>query len=98
MENQRNKWKTIISNLAGNELINSAVIMRYFGNKTRNRWISFRAYGDSVKEVIKIVILKEYQKLINKTLICDYSELSKLGISFKSRNINIKSKKSLQIK
>ena len=51
-----------------------------------------RAYGDSVNEVIKISEFKEYQKLINKTLICDYSELSKLEYLLNQENILVKSK------
>ena len=85
--------KPSLAVLAGNELINTAVIIvRYFGGIKLGTGGLVRAYGDSVNEVIKISEFKEYQKLIIKTLICDYSELSKLEYLLKQENINIKSK------
>ena len=85
--------KPSLAVLAGNELINTAVIIvRYFGGIKLGTGGLVRAYGDSVNEVIKISEFKEYQKLITKTLICDYSELSKLEYLLNQENINIKSK------
>ena len=85
--------KPSLAVLAGNELINTAVIIvRYFGGIKLGTGGLVRAYGDSVNEVIKISEFKEYQKLITKTLICDYSELSKLEYLLSQENINIKSK------
>ena len=85
--------KPSLAVLAGNELINTAVIIvRYFGGIKLGTGGLVRAYGDSVNEVIKIGEFKEYQKLITKTLICDYSELSKLEYLLNQENINIKSK------
>ena len=85
--------KPSLAVLAGNELINTAVIIvRYFGGIKLGTGGLVRAYGDSVNEVIKISEFKEYQKLIIKTLICDYSELSKLEYLLNQENINIKSK------
>ena len=79
--------------IAGAEIINSAVIIvRYFGGIKLGTGGLVRAYGDSVNEVIKIAEFKEYQKLIEKTLICDYSELSKLEYLLNQENIHIKSK------
>jgi len=79
--------------LAGNELINTAVIIvRYFGGVKLGTGGLVRAYGDSVNEVIKIAQFKEYQKLITKTLICDYNELSILEYLLNQENITIKSK------
>ena len=85
--------KPSLAVLAGNELINTAVIIvRYFGGIKLGTGGLVRAYGDSVNEVIKIASFVEYQKLITKTLICDYSELSKLEYFLNQENINIKSK------
>jgi uncharacterized YigZ family protein len=85
--------KPSLAVITGNELINTAVIIvRYFGGIKLGTGGLVRAYGDSVNEVIKIASFKEYQKLIEKTLICDYSELSKLEYLLSQENINIKSK------
>ena len=85
--------KPSLAVLAGNELINSAVIIvRYFGGIKLGTGGLVRAYGDSVNEVIKIAEFKEYQKLITKTLVCDYTELSKLEYLLNQENINIKNK------
>ena len=85
--------KPSLAVLAGNELINTAVIIvRYFGGVKLGTGGLVRAYSDSVNEVIKIASFKEYRKLIEKTLICDYSELSKLEYLLSQENINIKSK------
>ncbi len=85
--------KPSLAVLAGNELINTAVIIvRYFGGIKLGTGGLVRAYGDSVNEVIKIASFVEYQKLIEKTLICDYAELSILEYLLNQENINIKSK------
>lgn len=91
--------KPSLSVLSGNELINTAVvIVRYFGGVKLGTGGLVRAYGDSVNEVIKIAQFKEYQKLISKTLLCDYAELSKLEYLLNQENINIKNKEfSIQI-
>ncbi|MBU0924826.1 YigZ family protein [bacterium] len=85
--------KPCLTVLAGNELINTAVItVRYFGGVKLGTGGLVRAYGDSVNEVIKISEFKDYQKLITKTLICDYAELSKLEYLLNQENIIVKSK------
>ena len=85
--------KPSLAVLAGNELINTAVIIvRYFGGIKLGTGGLVRAYGDSVNEVIKISQFKEYQKLMTKTLVCDYAELSQLEYLLNQENINIKSK------
>jgi uncharacterized YigZ family protein len=91
--------KPSLAVLAGNEFINTAVIIvRYFGGVKLGTGGLVRAYGDSVNEVIKIAQFKEYQKLISKTLLCDYAELSKLEYLLNQENINIKNKEfSIQI-
>jgi putative IMPACT (imprinted ancient) family translation regulator len=66
--------------------------VRYFGGIKLGTGGLVRAYGDSVNEVIKIAQFKEYQKLITKTLVCDYAELSKLEYLLNQENINIKNK------
>ncbi|MDD2291661.1 MAG: YigZ family protein [Aliarcobacter sp.] len=85
--------KPSLAVMAGAEIINSAVIIvRYFGGIKLGTGGLVRAYGDSVNEVIKIAEFKEYQKLIIKTLVCDYTELSKLEYLLNQENINIKNK------
>ncbi len=85
--------KPSLAVLAGAEIINSAVIIvRYFGGIKLGTGGLVRAYGDSVNEVIKIAEFKEYQKLITRILICDYTELSKLEYLLNQENINIKNK------
>jgi uncharacterized YigZ family protein len=85
--------KPSLAVMAGAEIINSAVIIvRYFGGIKLGTGGLVRAYGDSVNEVIKIAEFKEYQKLISKTLICEYNELSQLEYLLNQENINIKSK------
>ncbi len=85
--------KPSLAVLAGNELINTAVIIvRYFGGIKLGTGGLVRAYGDSVNEVIKIALFKKYQKLITKTLVCDYTELSKLEYLINQENIHIKTK------
>ena len=85
--------KPSLAVMAGNELINTAVIIvRYFGGIKLGTGGLVRAYGDSVNEVIKNASFKEYQKLMEKTLIFDYAELSKLEYLLNQENINIISK------
>ena len=85
--------KPSLAVMAGAEIINSAVIIvRYFGGVKLGTGGLVRAYGDSVNEVIKIAEFKEYEKLITKTLVCDYTELSKLEYLLNQENINIKNK------
>jgi uncharacterized YigZ family protein len=85
--------KPSLAVLGGAEIINTAVIIvRYFGGIKLGTGGLVRAYGDSVNEVIKIAEFKEYQKLITKTLVCDYAELSQLEYLLNQENINIKSK------
>ncbi len=82
--------------LAGNELINTAVIIvRYFGGIKLGTGGLVRAYGDSVNAVIKISELNEYKKLMIKKLSCAYSELSKLEYLLKQESISINEKEFL---
>ncbi len=85
--------KPSLAVMAGAEIINSAVIIvRYFGGIKLGTGGLVRAYGDSVNEVIRIAVFKEYKKLEIKTLECEYSELSQLEYLLTKENINIKSK------
>lgn len=85
--------KPSLAVLAGAEIINSAVIIvRYFGGIKLGTGGLVRAYGDSINEVIKIAVFKEYKKLITQTLECEYSELSQLEYLLNQEDINIKSK------
>lgn len=85
--------KPCLNVLAGNELINSCVIVvRYFGGVKLGTGGLVRAYSDAVNSVINISQLELYQKLELKNLKCDYSELSKLEYIIKNSNINIVNK------
>jgi uncharacterized YigZ family protein len=85
--------KPSLAVIAGAEIINSAVIIvRYFGGVKLGTGGLVRAYGDSINEVIKIAIFKEYKKLINKILECEYTELSQLEYLLNQEDIQIKSK------
>ncbi|PHO11635.1 YigZ family protein [Malaciobacter marinus] len=85
--------KPSLNVLAGNELINSAVIIvRYFGGVKLGTGGLVRAYSDSVNKVIKNSELFIYEKLENLTIRCDYSELSKLEYDLHLLEINILNK------
>lgn len=85
--------KPSLAVLAGNELINSAVIIvRYFGGIKLGTGGLVRAYSDSVNEVISSSELCEYEKLIEQKIICSYHELSKVEYLIKQENIEIKNK------
>lgn len=89
--------KPSLAVLSGANIINSAVIIvRYFGGIKLGTGGLVRAYSNSVNEVIKISEFEQYKKLINKTLYCQYSQLSKLEYLLKQENIQIKNKEFLQ--
>ncbi|WP_298752431.1 YigZ family protein [uncultured Arcobacter sp.] len=82
--------KPCLNVIAGNELINSFVIVvRYFGGVKLGTGGLVRAYSDAVNSVINISQLETYQKLQIQNLRCEYSELSKLEYIIKNSNINI---------
>ncbi|MEJ5168748.1 MAG: YigZ family protein [Arcobacteraceae bacterium] len=90
--------KPTLAVLAGNELINTAVItVRYFGGTLLGTGGLVRAYGDAVNAVVKVAKLKEYKKLFTKTLEVQYSDLSKteymlnnLGLAIVAKNFDLK--------
>jgi uncharacterized YigZ family protein len=90
--------KPTLAVLAGNELINTAVItVRYFGGTLLGTGGLVRAYGDAVNAVVKVAELKEYKKLFTKTLEVQYSDLSKteyilnnLGLTIVAKNFDTK--------
>lgn len=85
--------KPCLNVLAGNELINSFVIVvRYFGGVKLGTGGLVRAYSDAVNLVINSSKLEEYRKLEVKKIDCDYSDLSKIEYLISNLNINIKSK------
>ncbi len=76
--------------LAGNELINSAVIIvRYFGGIKLGTGGLVRAYGDAVNLVISKATLHEYKKLEQKSLACSYSELSKIEYMLQNASVTV---------
>jgi uncharacterized YigZ family protein len=85
--------KPSLNVLAGNELINSAVIIiRYFGGIKLGTGGLVRAYSDAVNLVIKNSELIKYEKLEKLILQCDYNLLSKVEYILNSLNISIVNK------
>ncbi len=82
--------KPSLNVLAGNELINSAVIIiRYFGGIKLGTGGLVRAYSDAVNLVINSSELIKYEKLENLSLQCDYNLLSKVEYILNNLNISI---------
>ncbi len=85
--------KPSLNVLAGNDLINSAVIIiRYFGGIKLGTGGLVRAYSHAVNLVIDYGKLYEYQKLLNINLKVEYSILSKIEYILKNLEIKISSK------
>ncbi len=85
--------KPSLNVLAGNELINSAVIIiRYFGGIKLGTGGLVRAYSSAVNLVISHAKLYEYEKLLSANLKVDYSLLSKIEYILNSLDIKIKNK------
>lgn len=85
--------KPSLNVLAGNELINTAVIIvRYFGGIKLGTGGLVRAYSDSVNKVINSSKLYEYEKLELLRLKCDYSDLSKLQYDIQLLDLHITNK------
>lgn len=85
--------KPSLNVLAGNELINSAVIIvRYFGGIKLGTGGLVRAYSDAVNLVINNSTLHLYQKLEKVSLELEYSMLSKLEYILNELDINISNK------
>jgi len=85
--------KPSLNVLIGNELINTAVIVvRYFGGVKLGTGGLVRAYSDSINSVISSSLLELYEKLEEKILLCDYSDLSKIEYILATLDIYIKSK------
>ena len=88
--------KPSLAVLAGNELINSAVIIvRYFGGVKLGTGGLVRAYSDAVNLVIKNSELLPYQKLSIITLDVDYSHLSKIEYILNNLDIKVLNKEFL---
>ena len=82
--------KPSLNVLAGNELINSAVIIvRYFGGVKLGTGGLVRAYADAVNLVINSAKLYAYEKLQNISLSLEYSLLSKLEYIINNLKIKI---------
>lgn len=85
--------KPALNVLAGNELINSAVIIvRYFGGTKLGTGGLVRAYSDAVNLVINSAELLKYEKLQTAIIEVDYSTLSKVKYLINSLNIIVSNK------
>lgn len=85
--------KPSLNVLAGNELINSGVIIvRYFGGIKLGTGGLVRAYSDAVNYVIEEASLYKYEKLFSKELECSYTELSKVEYLLEDSKITINEK------
>lgn len=82
--------KPSLNVLAGHELINTAVIIvRYFGGIKLGTGGLVRAYSDAVNKVIQNSILYTYEKLLKKTITCEYSDLSKVEYLLNQNEIEV---------
>jgi len=82
--------KPSLNVLAGNELINSAVIIiRYFGGIKLGTGGLVRAYSDAVNLVINNSELFKYEKLEKQLLQTEYNLLSKVEYILNNLDINI---------
>jgi len=85
--------KPALNVLAGNELINSAVIIiRYFGGVKLGTGGLVRAYSDAVNLVINESELIKYEDKENVFLSLDYSRLSKIEYLLNTLEIEISNK------
>lgn len=85
--------KPTLNVLAGNNLINTAVIIiRYFGGVKLGTGGLVRAYSESTNLVISNTSLLKYEKLIKITLKVDYSSLSKVEYILENNMVKITDK------
>ncbi|WP_419904194.1 YigZ family protein [Kiloniella sp.] len=76
--------------LQGNQLINSAVItIRYFGGTKLGTGGLVRAYGESVKVVIKEAHLKPYVKLCKTDLSVPFKDIPHAEYLCEQKNVRI---------
>jgi len=79
--------------LAGNELINTAVIIiRYFGGIKLGTGGLVRAYSDAVNLVISDSLLIKYEDKEKVSLVVDYSRLSKIEYILNALDVEIVNK------
>ena len=75
------------------DLRNTVIVStRYFGGIKLGTRGLVKAYGSSVNEVLEIAELFEYKKLITKTLVCEYKDLSQLEYLLEQNSIEISNK------
>ncbi len=85
--------KPSLTVLAGNELINTGVIIvRYFGGVKLGTGGLVRAYSDAVNEVISKSDVIEFIQYAYKSLDCPYSDLSKVEYLCEQNSVNIDKK------
>jgi uncharacterized YigZ family protein len=79
--------------LQGRELINTAVIIvRYFGGTKLGTGGLVRAYSDAVNLVIEKAELFPYKELVQKNILCDYTDVGKVEYACRSEDVVIKEK------
>ncbi len=82
--------KPSLAVLAGNDMVNTAVIIvRYFGGIKLGTGGLVRAYSSAVNLVINSAELYEYKKLVEASVELDYSILSKIEYLLNSLDIRI---------
>jgi len=85
--------KPTLNVVAGNNLINTAVIIvRYFGGIRLGTGGLVKAYSDAVNLVLQDANVLKYVKLTQKSLTISYSQLSQVEYIISSFEINIKDK------
>jgi len=86
--------KPSLSALAGADMINTGVIIiRYFGGIRLGTGGLVRAYSDAVNQVINESKLKNYVKLVKKSLVVQYNILSQIEYIIAKYEISIYEKK-----
>ena len=85
--------KPTLAVLAGNDLINTAVIIvRYFGGTKLGTGGLVRAYSDACNAVVQKSKLVRYVKLEAYSFSVDYSEMSRIEYLLSELNIDVKEK------
>ncbi len=85
--------KPSLAVLAGNELINTAVIVvRYFGGTKLGTGGLVRAYSDACNQVISVSELLSYIKLHCYKFSCAYSDISQIEYKLQNEDIEVNNK------
>jgi uncharacterized YigZ family protein len=83
--------KPTLKVLAGHDMINCAILtVRYFGGIKLGMGGMVRAYTDSANAIFENIELFNYEKLEDRQIIIEYSELSQIEYNIKQNSVKIK--------